>query len=308
MAHVVRPLIQWPWCCRHHSMVTRLLSLRSSPTRANGGFPFLAFFSNSCREVHTSSRAFKLRDFNSVPGGGSKNDDEASDAVEVKRSRNERKRDARRAVRWGMELSSFSTSQIKRILRVADLEEEVFEALMLVKVMIFSVFFDVGVKLGRDVREGKRRQFNYIGKLLREVEPQLMDGLIQATKDGDHRMFQNLSGSNTVIAEDVEEEDEEEEEEIAYEYDKGESVDIHVVTRWYDGLIKKDISIMNEVYSLREVEFDRQELRQLVRKVHSTLEREASLDENGKSEAFTKNARKSLTHFLQGLAKQLPAD
>ncbi|CAA0818556.1 Unknown protein [Striga hermonthica] len=293
MAHVVRPLIQWPRCCRNQSAVTRLLSLRSSSTRATGGFPFLAIFSNSCREVHTGSRAFKLRGFNSVPGGGSKNDDEASDGVEVKRSRNEKKRDARRAVRWGVELASFSPSQIKRILRVADLEEEVFEALMLVK------------KLGRDVREGKRRQFNYIGRLIREVEPQLMDGLIQATKDGDHHMFQNLSGSDTVVSEDEEEDDEEE---IADEYDEGESVDIHVVTRWYDGLINKDISIMNEVYSLREVEFDRQELRQLVRKVHSTLGREASLDENEKSEAFATNARKSLTRFLQGLAKQLPAD
>lgn len=29
-------------------------------------------------------------------------------------------------------------------------------------------------------------------------------------------------------------------------------------TRWFDGLVNKDIQITNEVYSVREVEFDRQ--------------------------------------------------
>lgn len=37
------------------------------------------------------------------------------------------------------------------------------------------------------------------GRLLREVDPELMDGLIQATKDGDHDKFQDLSGSETLI-------------------------------------------------------------------------------------------------------------
>jgi hypothetical protein len=30
------------------------------------------------------------------------------------------------------------------------------------------------------------------------------------------------------------------------------------VTRWFDGLINKDIQITNEVYSIQGVEFDRQ--------------------------------------------------
>lgn len=67
-----------------------------------------------------------------------------------KKSRNEKKRVARRAVKWGIDLASFSTPQIKRILTVASSEPKVFEAIMLVK------------RLGRDVREGRRRQFNYI--------------------------------------------------------------------------------------------------------------------------------------------------
>ncbi|KAF3335101.1 hypothetical protein FCM35_KLT21705 [Carex littledalei] len=50
-----------------------------------------------------------------------------------RKSRNELKREARRAVQWGVELSKFSPSQIKRALKVASLEKEVYEALMLVK-------------------------------------------------------------------------------------------------------------------------------------------------------------------------------
>ncbi|GMJ10445.1 hypothetical protein like AT4G24175 [Hibiscus trionum] len=77
-----------------------------------------------------------------------------------------------------MELASFSTPQIKRILGAASLEQDVLDALMLVK------------RLGPDVREGKRRLFNYIGKLLREGEPELMEALIQATKVGDQKLLE----------------------------------------------------------------------------------------------------------------------
>ncbi|PIN00898.1 hypothetical protein CDL12_26599 [Handroanthus impetiginosus] len=291
MAHVLRPLIQWPRWRHRHLTVSHLLSLHSSSACATTKLPFFAFFFTSYHEVNFSSRALKLRGV-PMPSDVTESEDESSDSSTKKKSRNERKRDARRAVRWGMELASFSPNQIKRILRVADLDQEVFDAIMLVK------------RLGRDVREGKRRQFNYIGGLLREVEQELMDGLIQATKDGDQSKFQDLSGTETSAIDD----DEVAVEEIAEEDEEEDSVDIAVITRWYDGLINKDIDITNEIYSLRDVEFDRQELRQLVRKVHSTLEREASLEENGKPDAAAVNARRALTHFLQGLAKQLPAE
>lgn len=48
-----------------------------------------------------------------------------------------------------------------------------------------------------------------LGRLLREVKPELMDGLIQATKDGDQTKFQALSGSELSATEDVDEEVEE---------------------------------------------------------------------------------------------------
>ncbi|KAL3845331.1 hypothetical protein ACJIZ3_002734 [Penstemon smallii] len=296
MAHVVRPLLQWPRWRHCHTAFSHLLRLHCSTPRASTTPP-LFLFSTSFREVHFRSRASKLRDVRSPSVANESGDDEdgedsSSDSSVTKKSRNEKKREARRAVRWGMDLAKFSPPQIKRILRVADLEQEVFEAIMVVK------------RLGRDVREGKRRQFSYIGRLLREVEPELMDGLIQATKDGDHSKFQDISGTETSDIDD----EEEEEEKIEEEDEEEDSPDISLATRWYDGLVNKDISITNEIYSLREVEFDRQELRRLVRKVHSTLEKEASPEENGKPDAAAVNAGRSLTRFLRGLVKQLPAE
>ncbi|KAG8377932.1 hypothetical protein BUALT_Bualt08G0085200 [Buddleja alternifolia] len=290
MAHVVRPLLQWPRWRHRHSTFSHIISLHASSTRAAITLPFFTFFSTAHRTVHFRSRARKSRDDPSLSDANESDDDEDSSAV--KKSRNEKKREARRAVHWGMQLAGFSPPQIKRILRVAALEEEVFEALMVVK------------RLGRDVREGKRRQYNYIGRLLREVEPELMDDLIQATKDGDQSKFQDLLGTETLVTDD----EEKEEEQIAEEYEEEDSINNALATRWFDGLVNKDISITNEIYSLREVEFDRQELRQLVRKVHSTLDRKVKSEENRKPDATAVNAKKSLTRFLRDLASQLPAE
>ena len=58
----------------------------------------------------------------------------------------------------------------------------------------------------------------WLGKLLREVNPELMDALIRATKDGDHSTLQSLSSSKTLVSgdsdEDYEENDSEDEEEV----------------------------------------------------------------------------------------------
>ncbi|XP_047980489.1 UPF0307 protein plu4061 [Salvia hispanica] len=285
MAHLLRPLFHLPRWRFRRSAVSQLLSFQSAPDRATTILPFSTLFSSStCRQFHSRARALKLRD---SPPFSDANDsgDELSDGGDVKKSRNERKREARRAVRWGMDLANFSPSQIKRIVRVAELEQEVFEAIMVVK------------RLGSDVREGKRRQYNYIGKLLRGVEVELMDGLIQAIKDGDLTKFQELSGAELAIDNDeVSEEEVSEEEEEEEDY-----TNMAVVTRWFDGLVNKDLDITNEIYSLREVDFDRQELRQLVRKVQSASAQNAE----ERVEADT-NARRSLTRFLRGLADQLP--
>ncbi|KAL9244027.1 hypothetical protein vseg_017844 [Gypsophila vaccaria] len=212
---------------------------------------------------------------------------------EIRRSRNERKKEAREAVRWGMELASFSVPQIKRILLVAKLEKEVFEAVMLVK------------KLGPDVREGKRRQFNYIGKLLRDAQPDLLGALIQATKDGDQSRLQSLADSVKLV-EGLEEKLDESESEAESELEDEDSCDHVILARkWHEGFINKDIQISNEVYSVDSVEFDRQELRRLVRNVHSIQDRQKGGDEDAGEKAALAAANKSLNRFLVSLAKRL---
>ncbi|XP_066347250.1 uncharacterized protein [Miscanthus floridulus] len=205
-------------------------------------------------------------------------------AVSFKKSRNELKREARRAVKWGMDLANFSPPQIKRILSAASLEREVFDALMLVK------------KFGPDVREGKRRQFNYIGRLLRNAQPELMDTLIQASKDGDESKLHTLLSEGTLLVEEEEVEDLPDEEEDNQEYMK-------IADRWFEGLLRKDISVTNEVYSVHSVEFDRQELRKLVKRAH--MVQESTHNKDGEdSNVKLSGAKKPLMRFLRSLANE----
>lgn len=306
MAHVLRPLMQLPrlhhqYCCSAGAFYQHFLTSCSlPPAEATAKFRhqlLLINFSSHvyARNLHFRTGALKLRQL-PLPSGATESDGDSSDGGSANKSRNEKKREAKRAVRWGMELATFSPPQIKRILRVASLEREVYDALMLVK------------RLGRDVREGKRRQFNYIGRLLREVEPELMDGLIQATKDGDNAKFQTMCGPEAQAIEDSDDTAEETEDEC--EEDDPEYC-IDITTRWFEGLIKKDINVMNEIYSLNSVDFDRQELRRLVRKVHDMQEHQVRSESEEKGEevdAKVVGAERSLTCFLRSLAKQLPVE
>ncbi|TMW99402.1 hypothetical protein EJD97_002651 [Solanum chilense] len=294
MANVMKPLMNWPkW---HHYLYVRASFIHfvqsQSPLFSTCNVRRLPSFTASpfgYRQAHfRSGAALKSRE-SPLPIDQSESDSDSDE--KTRKSRNEKKREARRAVRWAMDLAKFSAPQIKRILRVASTEQEVYEAVMLAK------------RLGPDVREGKRRQFSYIGRLLREVEPELMDGLIQATKDGDQTKFQALSGSELSATEDVDEEVEETE----YEDDEESSEDnIALADRWFDGLVNKDVDISKEIYSLSEVDFDRQELRGLVRKVQSICEKRSKSDQGeGKVNTDVVRAERSLTRFLRDLAKQL---
>ncbi|RZR94387.1 hypothetical protein BHM03_00023051 [Ensete ventricosum] len=95
-----------------HSPWPRLSSIFSS-----GKHPQHIFFS--------VARALKPLAPQALEGDG----DGEPDAPAVKKSRNELKREARRAVKWGMELASFSNPQIKRVLRAADISSGVDEQL-----------------------------------------------------------------------------------------------------------------------------------------------------------------------------------
>ncbi|KAL8088526.1 uncharacterized protein LOC141695084 isoform X2 [Apium graveolens] len=244
------------------------------------------------RSVHFRSRGLRF------PNGSVESSEfaDTTDNDSDFKSRNEKKREARRAVRWATDLAAFSPAQIKRILRVASLETDVFvetevyDALMLVK------------RLGRDVREGKRRQFSYIGRLIREVQPDLMDGLIQASKDGDMSKFQSLYGSEVAFSKDAVEEESESDDEVEIPEDC-----IKTENRWFDGLMNRDRAVSNEIYSVHTVEFDRQELRKLVREVYTLQDEVASEEAEGEDKDLLA-AKKSLARFLRDIAKQLPSE
>nr|XP_043616592.1 uncharacterized protein LOC122588523 [Erigeron canadensis] len=292
MSHILRPLIllspsskQPLRRCLTSILTTSTTSPSPSTTLTN---PFIFIHRKSLHVAR--SRGLRPADV-PVPAELNQSDNESDSD---RKSRNEKKREARRGFRWATEIAEFNDSQIKRILRAVSLEKEVFDAVMLVK------------RLGRDVREGKRRQFSYIGRLLRDVEPELMDGLIRATKDGDQQKLQQLSGSDKLdlggISEEEEESNTEDEDEMYGDYND-------LATKWFDGLVNKDVSITNEIYSLSTVEFDRQELRKLVRNFCSVQDRNAVSEENGgETDKKLLKAKKYLTRFLVALAKQLPTE
>uniref|UniRef100_A0A0R0E9Q9 Uncharacterized protein n=1 Tax=Glycine max TaxID=3847 RepID=A0A0R0E9Q9_SOYBN len=279
---VLRPLRQWPWFHHHHHRTCVTLSLHhllTPPPKTSHRFSFATVAASSRPKVRTPKSP--------VPPPPTADSD-----LEEKKSRNQLKREARRTVKWGMDLASFSPPQIKRILRVASSDHLLlFEALML--------------RLGPDVREGRRRQFSYIGKLLREVDPELMERLIKATKDSNQKELQALTGLGP---DDPEPEDDDDLVESESEEDEEESNwHDNQVARWFDGLISKDIEITNEIYSVQGVEFDRQELRKLVRRVHNTQEMKADNEEEKKKiETATNGAKKALNRFLRGLSKRIP--
>ncbi|XP_022976393.1 uncharacterized protein LOC111476812 [Cucurbita maxima] len=288
MGHMVRALRHWPMLQNHCFGCTVHHFLSSPPwvaKRIDSLRLTLATVHSARREVQHGSKGLRLS--KAQAPAEFQEDESVDEDLDVRKSRNQLKREARRAVQWGMDLAAFSTPQIKRILRVASLEKDVFDAIMLVK------------RLGRDVREGKRRQFSYIGKLLRDVQPELMDSLIQATKDGDHSTLQTLSGSVAV--------DDDEDTDSEYEEEEEEGPHVDIATRWLDGLVSKDKNVTNEIYSLQTVEFDRQELRRLVRKVHMVEERKAATEENeDEVNVAITTAKKPLARFLCRMAKQLP--
>ena len=119
MAHqLIRPLRQWPRLQYHCSSLPAFHLPLSSPLLfpTNAISHHLASFNPPSLHSHSHFRSYGLR----LPNGpapshlqeiGSEQDSDD------KKSRNEKKREARRAVRWGMELASFTAPQIKRILR-----------------------------------------------------------------------------------------------------------------------------------------------------------------------------------------------
>ncbi|KAL9271186.1 hypothetical protein AKJ16_DCAP21960 [Drosera capensis] len=70
--------------------------------------------------------------------------------------------------------------------------------------------------------------------------------------------------------------------------------------KWYDGLVDKDITISNEVYYLETVDFERQALHKLVRKVHSLQDRYDNTEDGKEKENATLAAAKKCIMILAG--------
>ncbi|CAL9226666.1 unnamed protein product [Arabidopsis halleri] len=300
MAQLIRPIRQLSPQCNHHFRNLRHLFSKKLPNPPSS-IPTLLLFSSFSTAKSPPRRRIRPAPPEALTPTVIAEDDGDSDGSESDslKSRNQRKRDARRAVKWGMELASFSGDQVKRILKAASLgEEEVYDALMLAK------------RLGSDVREGKRRHFNYIGKLLREVEPDLMDTLINATKQGDHTTLQTLISSAKDVVDDVGGSYDDDTETESEDGEEGSDEYIPMAARWFDGLISQNVELTKEVYSLQSVDFDRQELRKLVRKVQLVHEqRKGTTEEKQKEvEAALVTAENSLKQFLCSMAKQMQSE
>ncbi|XP_010448600.1 PREDICTED: uncharacterized protein LOC104731043 [Camelina sativa] len=301
MAQLIRPIRQLSPQCNHHFRNLRHLFSKKLPSPPSCIPTLLLLCPSFSTERSPPRRRIRPAPPEALtPTVVIAEDDGDSDGSESdsSRSRNQRKRDARRAVKWGLELASFSSDQVKRILRAASLGEEVYDALML------------GKRLGSDVREGKRRHFNYIGKLLREVEPELMDTLIHATKQGDHTTLQALISSAKDVADDAGESYDDDTETESADEDEGSDEYMAMAARWFDGLISQNVELTKEVYSLQSVDFDRQELRKLVRKVQLVHEQRKGTTEEKQKEvdAALVAAEKSLNQFLRSMAKQMQSE
>ena len=87
-----------------------------------------------------------------------------------RKSKSQQKRDAVAAQALGAELVELTTGQLKALLDKLDLPESLNEALL----MCGSI----------KAREGRRRQLQLIGKLMRDVDPEPVQKLLVETKRG----------------------------------------------------------------------------------------------------------------------------
>lgn len=180
-------------------------------------------------------------------------EEDITEDSDEKESKGQSKRKALRALKWANELATFSPSQLRQAIRWASLDEEVYDAVMLVK------------SLSPNVRNGKRRQFNFIGGLLREADPELMEQVLTACKDGD------LSGLMARIKLSKSSEDPINEKEASDEEVELLSEEAKIATRWLQGLLDGERAVNDEVFSTADdVYFDRQELKKLMRAAKGT--------------------------------------
>ncbi|KAK8934389.1 hypothetical protein KSP39_PZI015067 [Platanthera zijinensis] len=246
-------------------------------------------------------------------------------ALEDKKAVGQNRRQSLQSVSPNAELDTFDPSSYHDLLRWGSGEAELkILAQVLDGIILPANNLWLSSSWRAEARVTRKRGVGLIGMLLRKAQPELMDALVQASKEGDTSRLQALTGQKTLFIDD--EDSEENEDDLESEEEDYEKY-MEVADRWFDGLVYKDPSITNEVYSVHAVDFDRQvvetvlagvkgmkfiphrlghlvELRRLVRRVQSIHE-ESNVDESGlKSNAVLTKAKKPLIVFLHSLAKK----
>uniref|UniRef100_A0A7I4CPA7 DNA-directed DNA polymerase family A palm domain-containing protein n=1 Tax=Physcomitrium patens TaxID=3218 RepID=A0A7I4CPA7_PHYPA len=116
----------------------------------------------------TAAGARKSHEFPSAPE--SKN---GTAEVSYKKAGERRTITVSRPLKWANTLAALSSTQLREAIRLASLDEKVYDAVMLVKV------------LGLNDWSRKRKELNFIGGLLRDADPELMEQVLRACEDGD---------------------------------------------------------------------------------------------------------------------------
>eukprot|EP00850_Spirogloea_muscicola_P018794 SM000176S03125 [mRNA] locus=s176:100313:101713:+ [translate_table: standard] len=88
------------------------------------------------------------------------------------KSKNQRKREAQRSRGWGERLVELSPRELQLVASWAELPDEVVDAVQLAR------------SIGRGGKNGWRRQLGFVGGLLRDADPILMEASIKAARDG----------------------------------------------------------------------------------------------------------------------------
>lgn len=124
MIQLGRLLRQWPMTVHHHFCACSAfhhLPLLSPSLPLSSKTTVRRFSSTGVlcaeRSVSYRSRGLRLPNAPPPPDLQDQNSSASDSESDGYKSRNQLKREARRAVRWGMELATFSTPQIKHILR-----------------------------------------------------------------------------------------------------------------------------------------------------------------------------------------------
>ncbi|KAH9550871.1 hypothetical protein CY35_10G094200 [Sphagnum magellanicum] len=211
-------------------------------------------------------------------------EDVPSPHTEDKETRGESETKALRAQDWAVQLASLSPSQLHLAKRWARLSNEVFEAIMLVK------------SLSIKARNTRQRQIHYIGCLLHDMDPVMMDLVLKACKGCDPSEPTALEPNG--LAPNPARLSEAEISDLKYLQRIERDKDAQMTAKcWIEGLLAGDESVTHELFSYSgEFYFDQQKLKKLIEDARERLTHHKSEVEDGDEDSWrTSEAPSTLT-------------